>query len=71
MSFKKQFIVEPNINELPVELKLPTVELIDLENALLLSDILLLLVDHSEFIEINLGLISGKQIVDTKGIWPI
>ena len=31
------------------------------------SDIILLLVDHSSFKEINLSLLSGKQVIDTRG----
>jgi UDP-N-acetyl-D-mannosaminuronic acid dehydrogenase len=42
---------------------------VELEKALVLSDILLLLVDHAPFKEINLSLLSGKQVIDTRGIW--
>jgi len=69
MGFEKQYIVEPNINGLPVEFNPKFTELVELEKALVLSDILLLLVDHAPFKEINLSLLSGKQVIDTRGIW--
>ena len=69
MGFEKQYIVEPNIEGLPAELKTKSSELVELQKAIVLSDILLLLVDHTSFKKMNLGLLSGKQIVDTRGIW--
>ena len=69
MGFKKQYIVEPNIIDLPVELKTSLSELVDLQKAIVSSDILLLLVDHTPFKKMNLELLSGKQIVDTRGAW--
>ena len=67
MGFKKQYIVEPNIKDLPDEFNSQLNELVELEKALLSSDILLLLVDHLPFKEINLSLLPGKQIIDTRG----
>ena len=67
MGFKKNYVVEPNIKNLPVELNPQCTELVGLEKALISSDIVLLLVDHSSFKEINLSLLSGKQVIDTRG----
>ena len=67
MGFKKQYIVEPNIKDLPDEFNSQFTELVELEKALALSDILLLLVDHLPFKEINLSLLTGKQVIDTRG----
>jgi len=69
MGFEKQYIVEPNIEGLPAELKTKSSELVELQKAIASSDILLLLVDHASFKKMNLGLLSGKQIVDTRGTW--
>ena len=69
MGFEKQYIVEPNIEGLPAELKTKSSELVELQKAIVSSDILLLLVDHASFKKMNLGLLSGKQIVDTRGTW--
>ncbi|HIF9339295.1 TPA: UDP-N-acetyl-D-mannosamine dehydrogenase [Photobacterium damselae] len=56
--------VEPNITEVPK--KLISVELVDVELALVEADIQVMLVDHKEFknISVNSGI-----IIDTKGIW--
>jgi UDP-N-acetyl-D-mannosaminuronic acid dehydrogenase len=67
MGFKKHYIVEPNIKDLPDELNSQFTELVELEKALVSSDILLLLVDHLPFKEINLSFLSGKQVIDTRG----
>ena len=67
MGFQKQYIVEPNIKDLPDEFNSQFTELVELEKALVSSDILLLLVDHLPFKEINLSLLSGKQVIDTRG----
>jgi UDP-N-acetyl-D-mannosaminuronic acid dehydrogenase len=69
MCFKKQYIVEPNIKDLPDEFNSQFTELVELEKALVSSDILLLLVDHLPFKAINLSLLSGKQVIDTRGTW--
>jgi len=69
MGFAQQFLVEPNIEEMPSGFDECCTELVDLENAVGESDIVVLLVDHMSFKEMDLGLISGKQIVDTRGIW--
>ena len=41
----------------------------DLEEAIYNADIVLLLVDHMSFKSMDLGLLTGKQIIDTRGIW--
>ena len=68
MGFEKQYIVEPNIKDLPDEFNSQFTELVELEEAVALSDILILLVDHLPFKEINLSLLAGKQVIDTRGI---
>ena len=69
MGFKNNYIVEPNIISLPIEFDEKFSELVDLEKALALSDIVLLLVDHALFKNTNLSLLSGKKIIDTRGAW--
>lgn len=68
MGFKMLFLVEPNISEVPDSFDRQTTELTVLEVAIEAADIVVLLVDHSVFKEIDLGQISGKQVVDTRGI---
>ena len=69
MGFKKVLLVEPNINEIPKGFDLRSTELVGLEVAVQRADVVLLLVDHTPFKEMNLGLLSGKQVVDTRGVW--
>jgi UDP-N-acetyl-D-mannosaminuronic acid dehydrogenase len=69
MSFRQTLIVEPNINELPDGFNSENVKLTSLEQAIKSADVIVLLVDHSEFKLMDLGLLSGKQVVDTRGSW--
>ena len=70
MSFKKLYIVEPNIFIMPNCFEHDNdIELVNLEFAVNSSDIVVLLVDHNEFNQIDLDLLSGKYVIDTRGIW--
>jgi UDP-N-acetyl-D-mannosaminuronic acid dehydrogenase len=69
MNFKQQYVVEPNIRVLPNSFQNNSVELVELDFAIIESDVIILLVDHSIFKHINLSLLSGKQVIDTRGIW--
>jgi UDP-N-acetyl-D-mannosaminuronic acid dehydrogenase len=68
MNFKKMLLVEPNINQMPKGFK-PTEKITPMTEALELADIVVLLVDHVQFKTMDLNILSGKQIVDTRGIW--
>jgi len=70
MQFNKVIIVEPNINQLPKGFQSNT-KLKSLDNALIVADIVVLLVDHSPFKTINIELLSGKEIIDTRGVWSL
>lgn len=61
-------VVEPNVDELPKQLA-GKVELASLESAIEFADILVLLVDHKEFKNIDKTLISEKVVIDTRGDW--
>jgi len=69
MGFAKLILVEPNIDEMPEGFDRQTVELDDLNSALSEVELVVLLVDHTPFKEMDLGMLSGKQVVDTRGIW--
>jgi UDP-N-acetyl-D-mannosaminuronic acid dehydrogenase len=69
MNFSKQYLVEPNITIVPLGFDSQNIELVDLRTALIDADIVVLLVDHRPFKEMDLSLLSGKQLVDTRGIW--
>ena len=63
-------VVEPNIGELPPELAAKgNVRLAELREAVEAADIVLLLVDHNSFKEIDRSSLQEKIIIDTKGIW--
>lgn len=71
LPLKKYYIVEPNIKILPKEFISSSFELTSVNNAIISSDIVVLLVDHKEFSNIDLNLLSGKEIIDTRGAWSI
>ena len=66
----KVFIVEPNISQLPPGLSEKS-ELAKFADALGDCDVLVLLVDHDEFKSVDLGLLVGKAVVDTRGVWRV
>ena len=68
MNFNKMLLVEPNIKQMPKGFK-PTEKITPMTEALELADIVVLLVDHVQFKTMDLNILSGKQIVDTRGIW--
>lgn len=59
--------VEPNISELPSALIEQGVSLGDMRDSLDLADIVLLLVDHKAFIDIDPKMLAGKKVIDTRG----
>ena len=69
LGFKSIFLVEPNIDHLPSGFNIDNSELAGLERAINGAEIVILLVDHASFISMDLSLLSGKQVIDTRGIW--
>jgi UDP-N-acetyl-D-mannosaminuronic acid dehydrogenase len=62
-------VVDPYISQLPINLKHLDLELVTLNYALESADILVLLVDHDEFLNVDRNLINKKILVDTRGFW--
>lgn len=63
-------VVEPNISELPAVFRgHDSVQLTSVEHALLEADIVVGLVDHAEFKDINRLKLQDKVVIDTRGIW--
>ena len=61
--------VEPNVVALPTGLAgMPNVELVDYADALARADVVVLLVDHWQFVP-KPALGDGVAIVDTRGVW--
>lgn len=67
----KLLVVEPYIHQLPPSLAFfqPEVSLVSLHEAMVHADIILVLVDHKLFLEIDTGLLEGKTVINTRGIW--
>lgn len=69
MGFSKTLLVEPNITNIPDNFDDNSITLVNEIEAIMKANIIVLLVDHASFKSINLGLLSGKQVIDTRGIW--
>ncbi len=69
MPFKSINIVEPNIDSLPEVFSKTRSELISLDDAIAVSDIVIVLVHHDEFKLITSDKISSKIVIDTRGIY--
>ena len=64
-------IVEPHAKELPLGLRADgeAVRLEAIDSALAGADIVVLLVNHSEFKSIDRAALVGKTVIDTRGFW--
>ena len=63
-------IVEPYVDTLPSTLAgIDGVELVALDAALSIADVIVLLVDHQQFKSVDRAAISGKIVIDTRGVW--
>lgn len=63
-------VVEPHITELPYELKeYPNIKLTDYASALQKADVIVLLVNHKVFNDINQDILKEKVVIDTRGVW--
>ncbi|WJZ18453.1 UDP-N-acetyl-D-mannosamine dehydrogenase [Corynebacterium guangdongense] len=62
--------VEPNISDLPTSLAgYENVKLVGADQAIEESEVVVVLVDHSEFREVTAASLKEKLVVDTKGLW--
>ncbi len=61
-------VVEPHISEAPPSLR-GNVELALIDVAVKLADIVVLLVNHQEFLKFNWRNLEGKVVIDTRGVW--
>ncbi|OUB96858.1 MULTISPECIES: UDP-N-acetyl-D-mannosamine dehydrogenase [Bacillus cereus group] len=61
-------VVEPHVNELPKALKNNEIQMVSLEQGVHEGDIIVILVDHSVFGDIDSNLLKEKIILDTRGI---
>ncbi|MFI7481835.1 UDP-N-acetyl-D-mannosamine dehydrogenase [Kocuria sp. M1R5S2] len=62
--------VEPHVAELPPALQgLKNVRFAEVLDAIKHADVVVLLVDHQNFTRLPKGILDGKTVVDTKGLW--
>ena len=63
-------VVEPHVRRLPESLDgLERVTAVDLDRALEVADIVVLLVDHKPFKAVPPERLEGKIVIDTRGLW--
>lgn len=63
-------VVEPYVAELPPGLAgRAHVELADLDKALMVADVIVLLVDHVQFNSVRRAALAEKAVIDTRGVW--
>jgi UDP-N-acetyl-D-mannosaminuronic acid dehydrogenase len=63
-------VVEPHIAELPNNLSgRRNVKLVTVDEALQAANIVVMLVSHTPFYSIDRQLLSGKVVIDTRGVW--
>ena len=66
----KVFVCEPNIKRLPEGLKKNTnTTLVSLKKCIDRSDLLVLLTDHTGFLDVPSNNFKGKKVIDTRGVW--
>ena len=62
-------VVEPHISTLPPELASLGLALHDFDQALERANLVLLLVDHMSFLEVDRDVLKDKFVIDTRGAW--
>ncbi|WP_425486443.1 UDP-N-acetyl-D-mannosamine dehydrogenase [Corynebacterium incognita] len=63
-------VVEPNISELPAKLEAQdNVSLQSMDRAIEAADLVVLLVNHKQFVALDKSKLAGKKVIDTKGVW--
>ncbi len=62
-------VVEPYISALPKELADFGLQLMDFDQALARANLVLLLVDHMSFLQVDRDVLKDKLVIDTRGAW--
>ena len=71
MKLGELYVVEPHVSELPKNLVGENVNFADAHDALAEADIVLLLVNHHAFKDIDRGALADKVVIDTRGLWDV
>ena len=62
-------VVEPHISALPAELAELGIRLWDFDRALEHANLVVVLVDHQSFLQVDRNLLKDKFVIDTRGVW--
>ena len=65
----KILVVEPHVNKLPAQLDSSALQLEDFETALKAANLIVLLVGHQAFLQVDRYLLKDKFVIDTVGAW--
>jgi UDP-N-acetyl-D-mannosaminuronic acid dehydrogenase len=65
----KILVVEPHVNKLPAQLDSSALQLEDFETALKAANLIVLLVGHQAFLQVDRDLLKDKFVIDTVGAW--
>ena len=71
MNLGELYVVEPHVAELPSSLKSKNVIFTNAHEAIINSDIVLLLVNHQVFKDIGMDSLIGRVLIDTRGLWDL
>ncbi len=64
------YVVEPHVTSLPQDLNgFENICLVDIKQTLKCSDLIVLLVDHKVFADIDQSILKEKVVIDTRGMW--
>lgn len=62
-------VAEPHLSSLPCSLHGENVTLVPTDEAIDRADVIVMLVDHQAFKQINLSTIGTRALIDTRGVW--
>jgi UDP-N-acetyl-D-mannosaminuronic acid dehydrogenase len=62
-------VVEPHVTALPPALAETGIGFAELDAAVTRADVVVLLVNHREFVRFDRSKLEGKAVIDTRGIW--
>ena len=62
-------VAEPHLSSLPQSLLGERVALVPTDEAIARADVVVMLVDHQVFKQINLSTVGTRPVVDTRGVW--
>lgn len=65
----RMLVVEPFIDCLPADLAKAEIELVSLDQALSRADIIVGLVNHTDFVRLPSEALRAKKVIDTRGMW--